>query len=106
MIVAGGDPPGPAKYLELRGGASQITLDRFARTRGMQLSTQERRILVNGEATATHSATLAELLIELGYGDREVATALNGTFVPRTARAAAQLAPQDAVEIVAPRQGG
>lgn len=72
----------------------------------MQLGTEERRILVNGEAMATQSTTLAELLIELGYGEREVATALNGAFVPRAARAAARIAPQDAVEIVTPRQGG
>ena len=72
----------------------------------MQLGRQERSILVNGAAKATHSTTLAELLIELGYGEREVATALNGAFVPRTARTAARLAPQDAVEIVTPRQGG
>jgi sulfur carrier protein len=72
----------------------------------MRLGTQERKILVNGEATVTHASTLAELLIELGYGEREVATALNGAFVPRAVRAAARLAPQDAVEIVAPRQGG
>ena len=72
----------------------------------MRLDTQDGRILVNGEATATQATTLAELLIELGYGEREVATALNGAFVPRAARAAARLAPQDAVEIVTPRQGG
>jgi len=72
----------------------------------MRHGAQERRILVNGEATATQATTLAELIVELGYGEREVATALNGAFVPRAARAAARLAPQDAVEIVAPRQGG
>jgi len=72
----------------------------------MQLGTEDRRILVNGEAMATQSATLADLLVELGYGEREVATALNGAFVPRAARAAARIAPQDAVEIVTPRQGG
>jgi sulfur carrier protein len=81
-------------------------LDYFARNKDMQLGGQERRILVNGEATATQSATLAELLVELGYGEREVATALNGAFVPRAGRAGARLAPHDAVEIVTPRQGG
>jgi sulfur carrier protein len=73
----------------------------------MHLSTPERtRILVNGAPTATRSTTLAELLVELGYGAGEVATALNGAFVPRAARAGTPLATQDAVEIVAPRQGG
>jgi sulfur carrier protein len=73
----------------------------------MHLCTPERtRILVNGEPTATRSATLAELLVELGYAAGEVATALNGAFVPRAARAGTPLTTQDAVEIVAPRQGG
>jgi len=73
----------------------------------MHLRTPERtRIRVNGEVTATAAATLAELLSELGYGEGEVATAVNGAFVPRSARGQARLLPEDAVEIVAPRQGG
>jgi sulfur carrier protein len=73
----------------------------------MHLCTPERtRILVNGEPRATRAASLAELLIELGYAEGEVATALNGAFVARAARGRTPLAPEDAVEIVAPRQGG
>jgi sulfur carrier protein len=63
-------------------------------------------IVVNGEPTATSAATLAELLAELGYGAGQVATALNGDFVPRAVRAAMRLTAEDKVEIVAPRQGG
>jgi len=63
-------------------------------------------IFVNGQSRSTHAATLAELLAELGYLEGEVATALNGTFVPRGRRAEVQLALNDAIEIVAPRQGG
>jgi sulfur carrier protein len=63
-------------------------------------------ILVNGEAAETRAATLAELVAERGFAEGAVATALNGEFVPRSARADTRLAPDDRVEIVAPRQGG
>lgn len=63
-------------------------------------------IHVNGEATTTRAASLADLVAELGFVETAVATALNGEFVARHARAATQLSPGDHVEIVAPRQGG
>ncbi len=63
-------------------------------------------IAVNGEATKTSAATLAELVAELGFAEGSVATALNGDFVPRAARAATKLSSDDKVEVVAPRQGG
>jgi sulfur carrier protein len=73
----------------------------------MQLHVGQRiRLVVNGEATETGAATLAELVASLGYIEGEVATALNGDFVPRGARAETKLATGDSVEIVAPRQGG
>lgn len=61
---------------------------------------------VNGEIVRSSAATLAELLIELGYGDAKVATAHNGDFVAERARAEARLRAGDSIEIVAPRQGG
>ena len=64
------------------------------------------RLVVNGEATETGAATLAELVASLGYNEGQVATALNGDFVPRGARAETKLATGDSIEIVAPRQGG
>jgi sulfur carrier protein len=64
------------------------------------------RLVVNGEATETGAATLAELVAVLGHTEGEVATALNGDFVPKGARAETRLAAGDSVEIVAPRQGG
>ena len=64
------------------------------------------RIVVNGEATETSAATLAELVAELGFADGSVATALNGEFVPKVARSTTKLSRDDKVEIVAPRQGG
>ena len=64
------------------------------------------RVLVNGERTETGAASLAELVAQLGYAQEAVATALNGDFVPRQARAGSPLRAGDKVEIVAPRQGG
>jgi sulfur carrier protein len=73
----------------------------------MQLQAGRRiAVLVNGERTETAAASLGELVVQLGFGEGQVATALNGDFVPRHARACVRLAPDDKVEIVAPRQGG
>lgn len=65
-----------------------------------------KRLVVNGEAREVGAQSLAALLDELGYGGQKVATAVNGEFVPERARHEVYLAPQDEVEIVAPRQGG
>ena len=73
----------------------------------MQLHAGRRiAILVNGERTETGAESLGELVAQLGLSEGQVATALNGDFVPRQARAATRLAADDKVEIVAPRQGG
>lgn len=64
------------------------------------------QIIVNGAAVETTEATLAGLLTALGHPPTGVATALNGGFVPATARAGMVLKDADRVEIVAPRQGG
>ncbi|KAB2915766.1 MAG: sulfur carrier protein ThiS [Hyphomicrobiaceae bacterium] len=73
----------------------------------MQLASAKRTsIQINGERMETTAATLAELVAHLGHADNAVATALNGEFIPRAARAATTLAQDDQVEIVAPRQGG
>ena len=40
------------------------------------------------------------------FAEAKVATAVNGCFVASTKRGLTPLAPKDAVEIVAPRQGG
>jgi sulfur carrier protein len=73
----------------------------------MQLRTdQQKAIFVNGERIVTGAVSLGELVVQLGYGENAVATALNGEFVPRPSRASTRLAQDDRVEIVAPRQGG
>jgi sulfur carrier protein len=74
----------------------------------MQLRTAKpsTSIELNGERLETEARTLAELVAGRGFAASAVATAVNGTFVPREARAARLLAGGDKVEIVAPRQGG
>ncbi len=72
----------------------------------MQKSLSETTITVNGDATRTACRTLAELVENLGFDGASVATAVNGDFVARAARNARMLTSGDAVEIVAPRQGG
>jgi sulfur carrier protein len=64
------------------------------------------RIDVNGETREVDATTLADALVELGWGDAKVATALNGDFVPATARAAQTLRDGDRIEVLAPMQGG
>ncbi len=64
------------------------------------------QIHVNGKALDVASATLDALLRELDYEDAAVATALNRIFVRRSDRCKTSLKEGDAVEIVAPRQGG
>lgn len=72
----------------------------------MQKSHGETRITVNGEDARTLAQTLAQLVDGLGYDAASVATAVNGDFVARSARQERRIAEGDAVEIVAPRQGG
>ena len=64
------------------------------------------QLIVNGESRHTTASTLAEVLDELGYHGASVATALNGVFVAQSARATRALAEGDALEILAPMQGG
>lgn len=64
------------------------------------------RIEVNGEPRELTARTLAEAVEELGLAGAVVATALNGAFIPREARAGTPLGEGDRIEIVAPMQGG
>lgn len=64
------------------------------------------KIIVNGETTKTHAKNLDDLIAALGYTHAKVATAVNGEFVPATAREETRIVENDAIEIVAPRQGG
>lgn len=64
------------------------------------------KIEVNGEAREVAGETLAAALAELGWAEARVATALNGAFVPKGARADTVLSPGDRLEVLAPMQGG
>jgi sulfur carrier protein len=64
------------------------------------------KILVNGVSRDTEAVKLAAALGELGYGDKVVATAVNGEFVSAAARSDTILAEGDRVEVLAPMQGG
>ncbi|WP_050527577.1 sulfur carrier protein ThiS [Pseudorhodobacter aquimaris] len=64
------------------------------------------KIEVNGaprDVTATHLGTA---LIELGWAEGRVATALNGSFVPQAARDDTPLSPGDRLEVLTAMQGG
>ena len=65
------------------------------------------QITVNGEPrTVQQSATLADLVDALGQPPQALATAINGEFVPRGARAGVQLHEGDAVFTFQPITGG
>ncbi|MDF3414773.1 sulfur carrier protein ThiS [Sulfitobacter sp. M57] len=64
------------------------------------------RLQLNGASIDTQAATLSALLQAEGFGDAKVATAVNGTFVPALERADHALNPGDAIEVLAPMQGG
>lgn len=64
-------------------------------------------ITLNGEARSVdESATLADLVAALGQPPQALATAVNGEFVPRAARATVQLREGDAVFTFQPITGG
>lgn len=64
------------------------------------------KISVNGEIKTTSANTLAELIGELDFAGVRVATALNGEFIPATAREACAISAGDKIEVVSARQGG
>lgn len=64
------------------------------------------QIEVNGAQRTVDASRLDEVLIELGFRDQAVATAVNGNFVPATQRATRTLVAGDRVEVLAPMQGG
>jgi sulfur carrier protein len=64
------------------------------------------RILLNGEPRDIAAATLDAALDETGLGAAKVATAVNGAFVPASARHDTPLSEDDRVEVLSPMQGG
>ena len=63
-------------------------------------------LTINGKPRDLDATTVAEALAAEGLAEARVATALNGRFVPAAERAVTALTPGDALEIVAPMQGG
>lgn len=63
-------------------------------------------VTVNGRPLETKADSLEALLQELGYAERKVATAVNGTFVRATLRAETSLVAGDQIDVVVPMQGG
>ena len=64
------------------------------------------KILVNAETRDVSAHVLSGILVELGYGDVKIATALNEAFVAKMARTQTNVVAGDRLEIVTPRQGG
>jgi len=63
-------------------------------------------IQINGQWRELAAHDLAAALEELGLAGAVVATALNGEFVPATARCESRLADGDRLEVLSPMQGG
>lgn len=66
-----------------------------------------KQVTLNGEPhTLDEDATLADLVAALGQAPQSLATAVNGEFVPRAARAGLRLREGDAVFTFQPITGG
>lgn len=63
-------------------------------------------ITLNGQPIETLQTTLEALLIEQGYVDCSIATAVNDQFISQASRKATVLNDNDVIEVVAPMQGG
>ena len=63
-------------------------------------------IICNGVRREIESKNVAAALVELGYDDAVVATAVNGEFVPTTVRPQTPLNDDDRLEVLAPMAGG
>ncbi len=64
------------------------------------------RIVLNGEAVEVEATRLSDILVECGYRQDRIATALNGEIIHRQLRDQTPLNEGDRLEIVAPVVGG
>ena len=64
------------------------------------------QITVNAKTCEVAADTLAAALVELGFANPAIATALNGQFVPKADRVVTTLMAGDRLEVLAPMQGG
>ncbi|MCE3234161.1 MAG: hypothetical protein K0Q50_341 [Vampirovibrio sp.] len=65
------------------------------------------QLLINGEPHQIQDAsTLQQLLENLGYEPKSIAVAIDGCFIPRHQYGTFELSDQQALDVVAPMQGG
>lgn len=64
------------------------------------------QIELNGEKITTAATNLRGLVQERGFDAASVATAVNGSFVPRGKREQAALTAGAKIEVLSPMQGG
>ncbi|MFT4014953.1 MAG: sulfur carrier protein ThiS [Paracoccus sp. (in: a-proteobacteria)] len=64
------------------------------------------KITLNGESREVSGPSVQDALEQIGLGTAKVATALNGDFLAAASRASTELKKGDALEVVAPMQGG
>lgn len=64
------------------------------------------KITLNGEIRELDGPSVQDALAQIGLSEARVATALNGDFLPAASRAGTTLKDGDALEVVAPMQGG
>ena len=63
-------------------------------------------IIVNGQNKNISKINLSMVLVELGYKQMKLATALNGDFISVEQRDNTELKDGDKLEILSPQQGG
>lgn len=64
------------------------------------------KITLNGEVRQLDGPSVQDVLAQINLAEARVATALNGDFLPAASRASTVLKDGDALEVVAPMQGG
>jgi len=64
------------------------------------------KITVNANSHEISAVTLSAALSELGINSPTIATAVNGSFVPRSERIDMALKDGDRLEVLSPMQGG
>ena len=61
---------------------------------------------MNSVETQVESPELVKVLLQLGYQNVTIATAINGDFVPLSKRHLTKVKEGDKLEVLAPMQGG
>lgn len=64
------------------------------------------KIYLNGTEAQIEIGFLDKVLVQLGYQDVTIATAINGEFVPLSLRHKTEIQAGDKLEVLAPMQGG